>query len=95
MAVLAGAFYWIGYPGPQTVAQDYEECANEAQAHIASATGRSRQIVDCSARFAGRRNVGGGYAYFDFMQNCIFDIVGPNPTADERKQIDLAYVEFL
>ena len=95
VAVLAGAFYWIGDPSSPTVARDYEDCANEAQANIASTAEYSRQIQECSARFAGRRKVGGGYTYFDFMQNRSFDIAGPNPTADERKQIDISYMEFL
>jgi hypothetical protein len=29
------------------------------------------------------------------MQNRSFDIAGPNPTEDERKQIDRSYMEFL
>jgi hypothetical protein len=29
------------------------------------------------------------------MQNRSFDIAGPNPTADERKQVDFCYMEFL
>ncbi len=94
VAVLAGTFYWIGFPSSHTVPRDYEECANEAKANISTAE-YSRQIEDCSARFAGRRKLGGGYTYFDFMQNRSFDIAGPNPTADERKQIDLSYMEFL
>lgn len=93
--VIAETFAWIDYPSSPTVARDYEECAKEAQANVASTAEYSRQITDCNARFAGRRKVGGGYTYFDFMQNRNFDIAGPNPTADERKQIDLAYIEFL
>jgi hypothetical protein len=45
--------------------------------------------------FAGRRKEGGGYTYYDFMQNRHFDILGPNPTAEERKQIDRQYIGFL
>ena len=90
LALLAGASAWIGYSssGPH-VAKDYEECVEEAQANSAS------NIEYCGERFAGRRKAGGGYTYFDFMQNRTFDIAGPNPTADERKQIDRAYMEFL
>jgi hypothetical protein len=95
VAVLAGAFAWISYPSLPNVVRDYEECANEAHTNIASAAEYSQQITDCSARFAGRRKVGGGYTYFDFMQNRSFDIAGPNPTADERKQIDFSYMEFI
>lgn len=95
VAVLAASFYWIGYPSSHAVARDYEECAIEAKANTASTAEYSREIEACSARFAGRRKLGGGYSYFDFMQNRSFDIAGPNPTADERKQIDLSYMEFL
>jgi hypothetical protein len=49
----------------------------------------------CNARFAGRRKPGGGYSYYDFMQGRSFDIAGPNPTAEERKQIDREYIQFL
>jgi hypothetical protein len=51
--------------------------------------------MDCGARFAGRRKVGGGYAYYDLMQNRSFDIAGPNPTADERARIYSDYIRFL
>jgi hypothetical protein len=51
--------------------------------------------MNCSARFAARRKPGGGYTYYDFMQDRKFDIAGPNPTADERKQIDREYMGFL
>jgi hypothetical protein len=52
-------------------------------------------MTDCNARFAGRRKAGGGYTYYDFMQDRHFDISGPNPTAEERKQIDREYMGFL
>jgi hypothetical protein len=52
-------------------------------------------MMDCSARFAGRRKLGGGYTYFDFMQDRSFDIAHPNPTAEERSRIDREYVHFL
>jgi hypothetical protein len=55
----------------------------------------SQLITHCGERFAGRRKAGGGYAYFDFMQNRTFDIAGPNPNEAERKQIDRSYVKFL
>jgi len=87
--VLAGTSVWIGYRSSAALAaQDYEQCAE-------SARGDNKQITHCAERFAGRRKPGGGYTYFDFMQNRSFDIAGPNPTADERKQIDSAYLEFL
>jgi hypothetical protein len=57
--------------------------------------GRGALTTECSARFAGRRKAGGGYTYYDFMQDRNFDIAGPNPTAEERKEIDRAYMGFL
>lgn len=94
LALLAGASAWIGSSAPH-VAKDYENCAEEAQANATSSAEYSRLITHCGERFAGRRKAGGGYTYFDFMQNRTFDIAGPNPTADERKQIDHTYMEFL
>ena len=95
LGLLVGATAWIRYgnSGPH-VAKDYEDCAEEAQANAASRAD-SNLIIHCGERFAGRRKVGGGYTYFDFMQNRSFDIAGPNPTEDERKQIDRFYMEFL
>ncbi len=52
-------------------------------------------MTDCNVRFAGRRKAAGGYTYYDFMQDRIFDIAGPNPTAEERKQIDREYINYL
>lgn len=96
LALFATTAAWIGYgsPEPQT-AKDYEDCAARAQADASSNIEYNKLIVRCSERFAGRRKAGGGYAYFDFMQNRTFDIAGPNPTDDERKRIDRSYMEFL
>jgi hypothetical protein len=96
LALLAGASAWIGYGGSgPSVAKDYEECADEAKTNASSDAEYSQLIMHCGERFAGRRKAGGGYAYFDFMQNKTFDIAGPNPTDSERKQIDHSYMEFL
>jgi hypothetical protein len=78
---------------PSSVAQDYEECTEQAQ--TASADERTARITACGARFAGRRKEGGGYVYYDFLQNRSFDLAGPNPTEEERRRIDLEYVKFL
>jgi hypothetical protein len=96
VALLVGASAWIGYGiwGPH-IAKDYEECVEEAQANAASSAEYSKLVTHCGEHFAGRRKAGGGYAYFDFMQNRSFDIAGPNPTEDERKRIDRSYMEFL
>jgi hypothetical protein len=78
-----------------SVANDYEECADEAKINASSDNEYSKLTVHCGERFAGRRKAGGGYAYFDFMQNRTFDIAGPNPTESERIRIESAYMEFL
>ena len=76
------------------VTQDFEECAELAE-NTAQGTQRAAMLTDCGARFAGRRKAGGGYTYYDFLQNRSFDIAGPNPTEEERKRIDFEYVNFL
>jgi hypothetical protein len=87
---------WLGFRGSQPrLAGDYEECVDQVLADPASSDDRPASTAACNARFAGRRKAGGGYTYYDFMQNRNFDIAGPNPTADERKQIDREYMGFL
>src|SRR5207237_10704969 len=76
------------------IAKDCEERQAKAETSSSEAA-RSAEINQCGERFAGRRKPGGGYAYYDFMQNRTFDIAGPNPSEEERKQIDHSYVEFL
>ena len=39
--------------------------------------------------------MGGGYTYYDFLQNRHFDIAGPNPTPKELKHFDEEYVLYL
>jgi hypothetical protein len=96
LALLAGVCVWIGYrSSAPRVVRDYEECAEDARGNTSSSDEYSKLITHCGERFAGRRKAGGGYVYFDFMQNRTFDIAGPNPSTDERKQIDSAYMEFL
>jgi hypothetical protein len=81
---------WWGSRAPV----DFEECADIAEKAATRET-RAAALVECNAKFAGRRKPGGGYTYFDFMQNRSFDIAGPNPTPAEQKQIDERYTEFL
>jgi hypothetical protein len=73
---------------------DFEECADQAEKAV-SKEDRTFQLSQCNAKFAGRRKPGGGYSYFDFMQNKSFDIAGPNPTPAEQKNIDEQYTAFL
>jgi hypothetical protein len=95
LALLAFFALWLGMRGsaPQS-ARDFEECAEQVEAASPS-TERAASVADCDARFAGRRKPGGGYTYYDFMQNRHFDIIGANPTPEERNQIDYAYMGFL
>jgi hypothetical protein len=74
---------------------DYEECAEGAERSASSKENREQLTSECEAKFAGRRKPGGGYTYYDFMQNRHFDIAGPNPTPAELKQIDEQYTVFL
>jgi hypothetical protein len=95
---LSLGFYLRG-SAPEAV-RDFEECveAIHAGAHQASlplSDARDGSMMDCNARFAGRRKSGGGYSYYDFMQDRTFDIAGPNPTTEESNRIDREYIGFL
>jgi hypothetical protein len=94
--LLAFIVLWLGFGGLQPrLAQDFEECVEQVQATPSSDDGVGASMKDCNVRFAGRRKANGGYTYYDFMQDRIFDIAGPNPTAEERKQIDREYINYL
>jgi hypothetical protein len=73
---------------------DFEECADKAE-KASTKEERKSQLTECNAKFAGRRKPGGGYTYFDFMQNRSFEIAGPNPTPEEQKKIDEQYTAYL
>jgi hypothetical protein len=73
---------------------DFEECADAAE-KATTREAKSAALTECNAKFAGRRKPGGGYTYYDFMQNRNFDIAGPNPTPEEQKQIDEQYTAYL
>jgi len=94
-ALLVFVVIWLGFrwAQPQS-AQDFEECVEQVQA-TAPSNEVGALMTDCNVRFAGRRKADGGYAYYDFMQDRMFDIAGPNPTAEERKQIDREYINYL
>jgi hypothetical protein len=94
--LLALVVLWLGFRESELqLASDFEECVEQVQAKRPSNDERVALMTDCNVRFAGRRKAGGGYSYFDFMQGRTFDIAGPNPTAEEHKQIDRAYMSFL
>jgi hypothetical protein len=84
----AHAQWWRSAPA------DFEECV-EAAEKASSKEEKASKLSECNAKFAGRRKPGGGYTYFDFMQNRNFDIAGPNPTPEEQKKIDEEYIAYL
>jgi hypothetical protein len=84
----AHAQWWRGAPA------DFEACADKAE-KAKSKEDRTAALAECNARFAGRRKPGGGYTYYDFMQDRTFEIAGPNPTPEEQKHIDQQYTAYL
>ena len=84
----APAQWW--HSGPK----DFEDCADLAE-KAKTKEDKTAQLADCNAKFAGRRKPGGGYTYYDFMQDRSFDIAGPNPTAEEQRAIDQEYTVYL
>lgn len=89
VSVDAHAGWWSRAP------VDFEDCAAGAEKNATSSEEKGRRLTACEARFAGRRKPGGGYTYYDFMQNRHFDIAGPNPTTEEQRHIDEQYAAFL
>ncbi|MBS0528945.1 MAG: hypothetical protein JSS22_06105 [Proteobacteria bacterium] len=85
----AVAAWWSHAPA------DFEDCAANVQQAAASGGDKDKLMTACEAKFAGRRKPGGGYTYYDFMQNRHFDIAGPNPTPEEQKRIDEQYAVYL
>jgi hypothetical protein len=86
--VHAHAQWWRGAPA------DFESCADAAE-KAKSKELKTTALAECNAKFAGRRKPGGGYTYYDFMQDRTFDIAGPNPTPEEQKRIDQQYTAYL
>ena len=73
---------------------DFESCADVAE-KAKTKEEKTSALAECNAKFAGRRKPGGGYTYYDFMQDRTFDIAGPNPTPEEQKHIDHQYTAYL
>jgi hypothetical protein len=86
--VRADAQWWRSAPA------DFEECADKAE-KSKNKEEKTAALAECNAKFAGRRKPGGGYTYYDFMQDKTFDIAGPNPTPEEQKKIDEHYTAYL
>ena len=88
MPVRAHAQWWRSAPS------DFEACADAAE-KAKTKEDKTAALAECNAKFAGRRKPGGGYTYYDFMQDRTFDIAGPNPTPEEQKKIDEQYTAYL
>jgi len=86
--VRVSAQWWSHAP------KDFEDCADAAEKST-SKEEKTAALAECNAKFAGRRKPGGGYTYYDFMQDRTFDIAGPNPTPEEQKYIDEQYTIYL
>ena len=86
--VRAHAQWWRSTP------VDFETCADTAE-KAKTREEKTAALAECNAKFAGRRKPGGGYTYYDFMQDRTFDIAGPNPTPEEQKNIDEQYTAYL
>lgn len=74
--------------------RDYEDCAAAVEKDATKET-KPGLLQECDVKFPGRRKPGGGYTYFDFMQNRHFDIAGPKPTAEELRRMDVEYTAYL
>ncbi|RXH22063.1 hypothetical protein [Bradyrhizobium zhanjiangense] len=99
LLVAAAGFFLLTLPHAQAqwwkrAPVDFEECADAAEKSPTKAE-KTAALADCNAKFAGRRKAGGGYSYYDFLQDRTFDIAGPNPTPEEQKKIDAAYTAYL
>jgi hypothetical protein len=91
-----GAVTWFGVQWwPQQSPQDFEQCSDKAEKTSSSKDERMTLIAECGKQFVGRRKTGGGYTYYDFLQNRHFDIAGPNPTPKELRYFDEQYTSYL
>ena len=90
VATWLGARWW-----PQHNPRDFEECSERAERAALSIDERTSLITQCDKQFVGRRKMGGGYTYNDFLQNRHFDIAGPNPTPKELRHFDEEYTLYL
>jgi hypothetical protein len=91
-----GASVWLGLQWwPSHAPLDYEECSESAGKAASSNDERAALLAQCDKQFVGRRRPGGGYTYYDFLQDRRFDIAGPNPTPQELKKFDEEYVVYL
>src|SRR5450631_795496 len=80
---------------PQHSPQDFEQCSAQVERTSSSKDEQMVLIAQCGKQFVGRRKTGGGYTYYDFLQNRHFDIAGPNPTPKELRYFDEQYTSYL
>jgi hypothetical protein len=85
-----GVQWWAQYSP-----QDFEQCSEKAEKTSSSNEERTALMSQCDKQFVGRRKTGGGYTYYDFLQNRHFDIAGPNPTPKELRYFDEEYTSYL
>jgi len=91
-----GVVTWFGVRWwPQHSPQDFEQCSAQVERTSSSKDERMTLTAQCAKQFVGRRKTGGGYTYYDFLQNRHFDIAGPNPTPKEQKYFDEQYTSYL
>jgi hypothetical protein len=92
----AAAAMWFNWHGWfQHRPQDYEQCSAQAEKAASSGDERTALLGECDKKYVARRKVGGGYTYYDFLQNRQFQIAGPNPTKEEQKHFDEQYSLYL
>ncbi len=89
------ASLWLSAQWWPYAPRDYEECSENAETTASSKDERASLLTQCDMQFVGRRKMGGGYSYDDFMQNRHFDIAGPNPSPEDLKRIDQEYIAYL
>jgi hypothetical protein len=91
-----GVVTWFGVRWwPQHSPQDFEQCSAQVERTSSSKDERMTLTAQCAKQFVGQRKTGGGYTYYDFLQNRHFDIAGPNPTPTEQKYFDEQYTLYL
>src|SRR5450432_1185509 len=91
-----GVATWFGVQWwPQPTPQDFEQCSEKVDRTSSSEDQRITLMAECGKQFVGRRKTGGGYTYYDFLQNRHFDIAGPNPTPKELRYFDEQYMSYL
>src|SRR3954454_920930 len=92
---VAAAMWFNWHEWFQHRPQDYEQCSAQAEKTASSGDERTALLGECDKKFVARRKAGGGYTYYDFLQNRQFEIAGPNPTREEQKHYDEQYSLYL